>query len=55
MNMHFILLIPKGCDAVTYDAVGVNCKHGATTENQGAGVMYMVNKECMLDDCVCVI
>ena len=24
-----------------YDAVGVNCKKGATTENQGAGVKYM--------------
>ena len=24
-----------------YDAVGVNCKRGATTENQGAGAWYM--------------
>ena len=24
-----------------YDAVGINCKKGATTENQGAGVKYM--------------
>ena len=23
------------------DAVGLNCKKGATTENQGAGVKYM--------------
>ena len=23
------------------DAVGINCKKGATTENQGAGVKYM--------------
>ena len=27
-------------DAVT-DAVKINCKEGATTENQGAGVRYM--------------
>ena len=24
-----------------HDAVGINCKKGATTENQGAGVKYM--------------
>ena len=24
-----------------YDAVGINCKNGATTENQGAGVKYV--------------
>ena len=24
-----------------HDAVGVNCKNGVTTENQGAGVKYM--------------
>ena len=24
-----------------HDAVGINCKNGATTENQGAGVKYM--------------
>ena len=24
-----------------HDAVGINCKKGATTENQGSGVMYM--------------
>ena len=24
-----------------HDAVGVNCKKGLTTENQGAGVKYM--------------
>ena len=24
-----------------YDAVGINCKKGATTENQGSGVKYM--------------
>ena len=23
-----------------HDAVGINCKKGATTENQGAGVKY---------------
>ena len=25
-----------------HDAVGVNCEEGATTENQGSGVKYMV-------------
>ena len=25
-----------------HDAVGINCKKGATTENQGADVKYMV-------------
>ena len=34
-----------------HDAVGINCKKGATTENQGSGVKYMV---LSLDDCVCV-
>ena len=24
-----------------HDAVGINCKRGATTENQGPGVRYM--------------
>ena len=24
-----------------YDAVRINCKNGATTENQGSGVKYM--------------
>ena len=24
-----------------HDAVGINCKNGATTENQGPGVKYM--------------
>ena len=24
-----------------HDAVGINCKNGATTENQFSGVMYM--------------
>ena len=36
-----------------HDAVGINCKKGATTENQGAGNYYM--KGCKLDDCACVI
>ena len=34
-------------------AVGINCKKGATTENQGSGVKYM-GYEVYLDDCVCV-
>ena len=37
-----------------HDAVGVNCKKSATTENQGTGVKYMATG-CMLNDCVCVI
>ena len=28
-------------------AVGINCKKGATTENQGSGVKYM-GKGCIL-------
>ena len=34
------LLPGEGWDA-EYDAVGVNCEKGATTENQGAGVKYV--------------
>ena len=30
----------EGTYAVTY-AVGINCKRGETTENQGSGVNYM--------------
>ena len=36
-----------------HDAVGINCKKGATTANQGPGVMCM-GKGVYLDDCVCV-
>ena len=38
------------------DAVGINCKKGATTENNGSGVKYM-GKGVYLDDCasVCVL
>ena len=36
-----------------YDAVGINCKKGSTTENQGSGVKYM-GLGVYLDDCVCV-
>ena len=35
-----------------HDAVGINRKNGATTENQGSGVKYMGYG---LDDCVRVI
>ena len=42
-----------------YDAVRVNCKNGATTEDQGAGVKYIYiyiwAKGCMLGDSVCVL
>ena len=37
-----------------YDAVGMNCKKSAITENQGVGVKYM-GKGVYVDDCVCVI
>ena len=37
-----------------HDAVGINCKKGANTENQGA-VSSIWAKGCMLDDCVCII
>ena len=37
-----------------HDAVGINCKKGATTENQGSGVKYM-GSGVYLDDCVCVL
>ena len=30
----------EGRDAL-HDAVGLNCKNGPTTENQGSGVKYM--------------
>ena len=36
------------------DAFGINCKKGATTENQGSGVKYM-GYGVYLDDCVCVL
>ena len=35
------------------DVVGINCKNGATTENQGLGVKYM-GLWVYLYDCVCV-
>ena len=34
-----------------YDAVGINCKKGATTENEGADVQYM-GLGVYVDDCV---
>ena len=36
-----------------HDAVGINCKQYATTENQDAGVKYM-GYGVDLDGCVCV-
>ena len=36
------------------DAVGINCKKGATTENQDSAVKYM-GYVVYLDDCVCVL
>ena len=39
-----------------HDAVGINCKNGATTENQGAGVKYIYGLLAVHDDdCVCVM
>ena len=37
-----------------HDAVGINCKKGATTENQDSDVNYM-GLGMYLDDCVCVL
>ena len=37
-----------------HDAVGINCKKGATTENKGAGVRCM-GSGVYVDDCVCVL
>ena len=36
-----------------HDAFGINCKKGATTENQGSGVKYM-GQGMYLEDRVCV-
>ena len=36
------------------DAVGINCKKGATNENKGSGVKHM-GYWVYLDDCVCFI
>ena len=36
-----------------HDVVSINCKKGATTENQGSGFKYM-GLGVYLDDCVCV-
>ena len=41
-----------------YDAVGINCKKCATTENQGAQLLCHVcglSGVSMFVDCVCVI
>ena len=37
-----------------HDAIGINCKKGTTTENQGADVKFM-GEGVYVDDCVCVI
>ena len=37
-----------------YDAVGINCKKSANTENQGSGAKYM-GFVVYLDDYVCVL
>ena len=37
-----------------HEAAGINCKKGATTENQGSGVRDM-GKGVYLDDCLCVL
>ena len=37
-----------------HNAVGINCKKGATTEYQGADGKY-VGYGVYVDDCVCVI
>ena len=35
-----------------HDAVGITCKNGVTTENQGSGVKYM-GLGVYVDDCLC--
>ena len=47
-------LSPERGGMPVHDAVGINCKKGATTENQGAGVKYMGLEVCV-DDCVCML
>ena len=37
-----------------HDLVGINCKKGETTKNQGSAVKYM-GYGVYLDDCVCVL
>ena len=37
-----------------HGAFGINCKKGATTENQDSAVKYM-GYGVYLDDCVCVL
>ena len=37
-----------------HDAIGLNCRNGATTENHGSYVQYM-GREVHVDDCECVI
>ena len=37
-----------------HDAVGIKCKMGGTTQNQGADVEYM-GYGVHVDDCVCLI
>ena len=37
-----------------HDAVGINCKKGATTEYHDADIKYM-GEGVYVDDCVCVI
>ena len=37
-----------------HDAVGINCKRGATTENQGADDKFM-GEGVYVDECVCYL
>ena len=45
------------CGGYHLERGGINCKQGATTENQKikAQVSSIWAKECISDDCVCVI
>ena len=38
----------------SHGAVGINCRKGATTENQGSGVKYMGKRCILMIVCVCV-
>ena len=38
-----------------HDAIGINCKKGATTENQDADVKYMAEGLMLMIVCVCYL
>ena len=38
-----------------HDAVGINCKKGATTENQGSGVKLWAKVCTLITVCLCYL